>query len=71
MSRSRARGEAWVVCRPFGGVECRGHVQYPAFAADTVFALVLQKWQLGFLAFLYLIQNLSQLCMQAVIFSPV
>ena len=30
----------------------------------------LQKWQLGFLAFLYLVHNLFQLCMHAVIFSP-
>ena len=29
----------------------------------------LHKWQLGFLAFLYLVHNLFQLCMHAVIFS--
>ena len=34
---------------PFGGVECRGHAQHSAFAADTLFLLLaLQKWQLGF-----------------------
>ena len=41
---------------PLGGVVCRGHAQYPAFAPDTLFLLqALQKWQLGFLVSLYLL----------------
>ena len=33
---------------PLGGVVCRGHVQYPAFAPNTLFFLLaLQKWQLS------------------------
>ena len=50
---------------PCGGVECRGHGQDPAFAHDTLFLHPdLQKWQLGFLVFLYLVvQNLPQLHM--------
>ena len=32
---------------PSGGVECRGHVQYPAYALNTLFLLqASQKWQL-------------------------
>ena len=41
--------EGWLRCfaRRSGGVACRGHAQYPAFAPDTLFLLqALQKWQL-------------------------
>ena len=57
---------------PFGGVVCRGRAQYPAFAPNPLLLLLaLQKWQLGFLGFFYLIvHNSPQLCMHAVIFSP-
>ena len=47
--------------------------EYPVFAPNILFLLLaLQKWQLGFLAFLYpIVHNLPQLCMPAIIFSPV
>ena len=58
----RVRLEAWLrwFAHPFGGVECRGHAQYPALAPDTLLLLpALQKRQLVFLVFLYLVfQNL-------------
>ena len=59
--------------QPSGGVECRGHAQYPVFVPDTLFLLPpLQKWQLGFLVFLSLfVYNLPQLHMHAVMFSPI
>ena len=67
--------QGWLRCfaHPLGGVLCRRHVQYPAFAPDTLFLLqVLQKGQLGFLVFLcLLVQNLPQLHVHAVIFSPI
>ena len=49
-----------------------GHGQCPAFAPDILFSLwALQKWQLGFLVFLYLtVHTFSHLHMHAVIFSP-
>ena len=55
-----------------GGVVCRGHAQYPAFAPDPLLLLLaLQKKQLSSLVFLYLVVcNLPQLGMRAVIFSP-
>ena len=66
--------EAWLrwSAHPLGGVESRGHVQCSPFAPDPlILLLALQKWQLGFLVFLYLIvYNLSQLHMGTVIFSP-
>ena len=43
--------EGWLGCfaYPLGGGVCRGHVQYPAFAPNTLFLLqASQKWQLGF-----------------------
>ena len=53
---------------PLGGVACRGHAQYPAFAPNTLFLLLaLQKWQLSFVfcfvfSLLYLlVQNFPQL----------
>ena len=37
------------LAHPFGDVVCRGHVQDPAFAPNTLFLLPApQKWQLGF-----------------------
>ena len=66
--------EGWLRCfaHPFGGGVCRGHAQYPAFAPNPLLLLLaLQKWQLGILVSLYLVvHNLPQLCMHAVIFSP-
>ena len=47
MGVSRAGGLAEVA--PPGGVECRGHTQYPAFAPNILLLLqALQKCQLGF-----------------------
>ena len=64
--------EGWLrwFAHPFGGIWCRVLVQYLAFAPNTVVMLpALQKWQLVFLACLYLVaQNLPQLCMQSVPF---
>ena len=45
------RLEAWLrLSAPrFGGVDCRGHAQCPAFVPDPLLLLLaLQKWQLGF-----------------------
>ena len=65
--------EGWLrwSAHPFGGIECRGDAQCPAFAPNTLLLLLtLQKWQLG-LVFLYLIvHDLPQLHMHAVIFNP-
>ena len=47
-----------------GGAVCRHHVQYPAFAPGT------SEVAAGFWSFLYLVNNLPQLLMQAVVFSP-
>ena len=51
-----------LLAQPFGGILCRGHVQYPALAPDTLFLLqALQKGQLVFLFFLYhVIRNFPQ-----------
>ena len=50
---------------PFGGVESRGHAQYPAFAPAS------SEVAVGFLVFLYLVvHNLSHLHIYTVIFSP-
>ena len=52
------RLEGWLTwfVHPFGGVECRNMLLLP----------ILQKWQLGFLIFLYLmVHNLIQLCVHA------
>ena len=58
--------EAWprYFAHPFGGVECRGHVQYPIFAPGS------SEVTVGFfLVFLYLvIHNLPQPYMHTVIF---
>lgn len=62
----------WLARSPFGAVEYRRHAQHLAFVPSTLFLLpALQKWQLVFLVFLYLVvHNLPQLCMHTVIFSP-
>ena len=55
-----------------GGVECRGHAQYPVFVPNILFLLqALQKWQLDFLvSLLSLVQNLPNCaCMQLFLFS--
>ena len=69
------RSEGWLrsSAHPFGGVEFRGHVQYPVFAPGSsevavggFFVLFGLVW-----VFLYLVvQNLPQLHMHSVIFSP-
>ena len=61
-----------LLAQPFGGILCRGHVQYPALAPDTLFLLqALQKGQLVFLFFLYhVIRNFPQQSMHKVILSP-
>ena len=52
-----------------GSGVCRGHVQYPAFAPNTLFLLqASQKWKLGVLVSLYL---LGPKFAPAVIFSPI
>ena len=65
IGRSMARGmwEWWLRCfaHPSGGVECRGHTQYPAFAPGS------SKVAVG--PFGLYTQNLPQLCVHAVIFS--
>ena len=69
------RPERWLRCfaHPLGGGVCRGHAKYLDFAPDPLLLLqALQKWQLGFLVSLYLLSIiLPQLCMRAVIFSPI
>ena len=61
----RVRLEGWLrwSSRPFGGVECRGHVQSPASVPGS------SEVAAGFLVFLYLVWNFPQLCMHAVTFS--
>ena len=61
MPRGWARG-VWSA-HPFGGAVCRGHVQFPAFASNTLLLLpALQKVAVGFLVFLYcFVHNLAQL----------
>ena len=45
-----------VVCPSFCGVECKGHVWYPAFPSSTQFLLLaLQKGQLGFFFFFFFV----------------
>ena len=60
---ARGMWEWWLRCfaHPSGGVECRGHTQYPAFAPGS------SKVAVG--PFGLYTQNLPQLCMHAVIFS--
>lgn len=47
---------------PLGGTVRRDHTQNPAFVPST------SKLAVRFLVFLYLVDNLPQLCMHAVIF---
>ena len=59
--------ERWLrwSAHPFGGVESRGHAQYPAFAPDH------SEVAVGLFGFLYLaVHNLPQLHLHAVVFSP-
>ena len=63
-------GLRWLA-HPFGGGVCRGHAQYPAFAPNPCFCSQLFRGGSWFSVFLYLVDhNLPQLCMHAVIFSP-
>lgn len=67
---SRRVGHGWATELNFGGVECKGHAQYPAMAPDTASAQALRKWRMGFLVSLYLLgQDLPQLRMHTIIFS--
>ena len=66
------RPEGWLrwFAHPLGGVVCRGHAQYPAFV--PAFAPGSSKVAVGFSGlFVSFVQNLPQLGMQAVIFSPI
>ena len=55
-----------------GGVECRGHAQYPAFVPNTLLLLkALQKWLLGFLVSLYLLSRIYPNCTDTIIFSSI
>ena len=59
--------EGWLrwSAHPFGGVECRGHVRYPVFAPGS------SEVAVRFLVFFYLaVQNMPQLPMHTVLFSP-
>ena len=59
------RLEVWLkwFAHPLGGVVCRGHAQYPAFASHSVLLfLALQKCQLGFLVSLYLLPRICSNC---------
>ena len=50
----RVELEGWLRCfaHPSGGVVCRGHAQYRAFAPNVLFLVqALQRWQLRFLVF--------------------
>ena len=64
--------EGWIrrFANPLGGDVCSGHVQYPAFAPGSSKVAV----GFGFLSFFFFlvsfVQNLSQLHMHVVIFSP-
>ena len=60
--------EGWLryFAHPFGGVECRGHAQRPAFAPTSSEVAVGVFWGL----FVSFVQNLPQLHMHAVNFSP-
>ena len=62
-SRGQARGGGLgVLSTPLVVLSAGGQAQYPAYAPDTLFLHpALQKWQLGFLVSLYLVQNLPQM----------
>ena len=60
-----------MVCPPFGRVQCRQHAQPPAFVPSTLLSPNSPEVEVVCLVFLYLIvHNLTQLCMHAVVFSP-
>ena len=74
--------EGWLRCfaHPLGGVVCRGYVQCPVFAPDTLFLLLtpcfcsrlFRNGSWFFLSFcIFWVQNLPQLHMHTVIFSPI
>ena len=51
--------EGWLRCfvHSSGGVDCRGHEQYPAFAPNTCFLLqVLREWQWVFLVCIFCLE---------------
>ena len=61
LSRRGGVGRFPLIC----GVNCRGQVQYPAFAPDTQFFVTPNSSEMivGFFVFLYLlVRNLPQLC---------
>ena len=61
-------GCGWFAHR-FGGGVCTFH--FTAYMHSTLLLLAVQKWQLGFLVFLYLVvHNLPQPGIHAVIFTP-
>ena len=64
------RGGSGVLPTPLGGDVCSGHVQYPAFAPGSLKVAVGFGFPFSGL-FLSFVQNLSQLHMHAVIFSPI
>ena len=70
--RGQSRGVAWVFCTSLYLVLCaEGMLSCLAFAFDPLLLLqALQKWQLGFLASVSFVQNLSQLPPHTVISSP-
>ena len=73
VSRGRSRGVAWVFCTSLYLVFwAEGMLSYPAFVSDPLLLLqALQKWQLGFLVSVSVVQNLSQLPTHTVISSPI
>ena len=66
MSRNWARGWLWWFAHPSAGVECKEQTLYPALLGtkqSTLFLLqALQKWQLGFGSFLYLLSRICPNC---------
>ena len=59
------RPEGWLkwFAPTSGGVECRGHMQYPAFALYTLLLfLTLQKWQFGFWSLFILLSIICLNC---------
>ena len=72
MSRDRVRGVAEVFCSPLWWCGVQGACPVPCFCSWHLFLLLaLQKWQLGFLVFLYLfVHDLPQLHMHTVILVP-
>ena len=71
MSRGWA-GEVRCFADPVGGAVCKGLVQYPLFAFNTLFLLrALQRWQLGFWSFHILLSiDLPQLASMQLFLVP-